>query len=44
MKSEANRRALQYVQRATRDEIERDRGYGSAEEVFTNDMRDLTSC
>ena len=42
-KSEGERRALEHVQRATQSEIERYRGYASAQEVCTNDRRDLTS-
>ncbi len=42
-KSEADRRTLEHVQRATRAEIERYRKYGSAQEVATNFNRDLTS-
>ncbi len=34
---------LEHVQRATRDEIERYRNYGSAEEVVINFKRDLHS-
>ena len=34
---------LAHVQRATRAEIERFRGYATAEEVVTNFKRDLTS-
>jgi hypothetical protein len=40
---EAERRALQHVQDATRSQIERYRAYGSAAEVVTNFKRDLNS-
>jgi hypothetical protein len=42
-RSEAEKRKLEHVQKATRAEIERYRNYGSAEEVVTNFKRDLTS-
>lgn len=42
-RSEADRRMLEHVQQATRAEIQRYRGYGSAREVVTNFKRDLTS-
>ncbi|HYZ34911.1 MAG TPA: hypothetical protein VE684_21825 [Crenalkalicoccus sp.] len=42
-RSEADRRKLEQVQKATRAEIERYRNYGSAEEVVTNFKRDLHS-
>ena len=42
-RSESERRKLQHVQAATRTEIERYRGYGSAEELVTNFRRDLSS-
>ncbi|WP_260696433.1 hypothetical protein [Rhizobium laguerreae] len=40
---EAERRTLEHVQDATRSEIERYRGYGSAQEVVVNFRRDLNS-
>jgi len=40
---DAQRKMLQHVQEATRAEIERYRGYGSAAELVTNFKRDLTS-
>src|SRR5579871_2941394 len=42
-RSEADRRALEHVQKATRSEIERYRRYGSARELATNFRRDLSS-
>ncbi|HLH12265.1 MAG TPA: hypothetical protein VKV77_10365 [Methylovirgula sp.] len=42
-KSAADQRMLEHVKRATQSEIERYRGYGSAEEVATNFKRDLNS-
>lgn len=42
-RSEADGRKLEYVQRATRAEIERYEGYGSAEEVVTDFKRKLHS-
>jgi hypothetical protein len=42
-RSEADRKALEHVQRATQAEIERYRGYGSASELLTNFKRDLHS-
>jgi len=42
-RSEAERRRLEHVQTATREEIERFRRYGSAGEVLTNFRRDLDS-
>lgn len=41
--SEGQRERLDHVQRATRSEVERYRGYGSAQEVVTNFHRDLHS-
>jgi hypothetical protein len=41
--SETEKRKLEHVQRATKSEIERYRGYGSAKEVVTNFRRDLDS-
>jgi hypothetical protein len=42
-RSDADRRTLDHVQKATRSEIDRFRSYGSAEEVVTNFRRDLDS-
>lgn len=42
-RSEADKTKLEHVQQATRAEIERFRGYGSADEVVTNFKRDLNS-
>jgi hypothetical protein len=42
-RSESDRKRLERVQRATRSEIERFRGYGSAKEVLVNFRRDLDS-
>jgi hypothetical protein len=42
-RSPAERERLEHVQRATRAEIERFRGYGSAREVLVNFRPDLTS-
>ncbi len=42
-RSDADRRTLEHVQRATRAEIERFRRYGSSEEVVANFKRDLHS-
>lgn len=42
-RSDADRKALEHVQNATRAEIERYRKYGSAGEVITNFRRDLSS-
>jgi predicted amidohydrolase YtcJ len=42
-RSDADRRRLEHVQRATRSEIERYRHYGSADEVAVNFRRDLSS-
>ena len=42
-RSEAEKRKLEHVQRATRAEIDRYRSYGSAEELVTNFKRDLFS-
>ena len=42
-RSDADRKTLEHVQQATRAEIERYRGYGSAAEVVTNFKRDLHS-
>lgn len=42
-RSEADRKSLERVHKATRSEIDRYRGYGSAQEVVTNFKRDLTS-
>jgi hypothetical protein len=42
-RSEAEQRRLGHVQKATRAEIERFRGYGSANEVVVNFRRDLDS-
>ncbi|WP_026871028.1 hypothetical protein [Inquilinus limosus] len=41
--SDAEKRKLEHVQDATRSEIERFRGYGSAREVVVNFKRDLDS-
>lgn len=41
--SDADRTKLEHVQRATKAEIERYRGYGSAQEVVVNFRRDLSS-
>lgn len=41
--SEGQREKLDHVQRATRSEIERYHGYGSAQDVVTNFHRDLHS-
>lgn len=42
-RSEADKRALEHVQKATRTEIERYRRYGSTDEVLANFKRDLRS-
>ncbi|WP_225769499.1 hypothetical protein [Inquilinus sp. Marseille-Q2685] len=42
-RSEAEKRKLEHAQEATRTEIERYRGYGSAKEVVVNFKRDLDS-
>jgi hypothetical protein len=42
-RSEAEKKELEHVQKATRAEIERYHGYRSAEEIVTNFKRDLTS-
>jgi hypothetical protein len=42
-RSDADRRALEHVQKATQSEIERYRNYGSAHEVVVNFKRDLSS-
>lgn len=42
-RSEADRKSLEHVQKATRAEIERYRNYGSAEDVAVNFKRDLNS-
>jgi predicted amidohydrolase YtcJ len=42
-RSEADRKRLEHVQKATEAEIERFHNYGSAEEVVTNFRRDLDS-
>jgi hypothetical protein len=42
-RSEADRRKLEHVKKATRAEIERFHHYGSAKEVLTNFRRDLDS-
>lgn len=42
-RSEADRKSLEHVQKATRAEIERYRNYGSAEDVAVNFTRDLNS-
>lgn len=42
-RSEADKKKLDHVQKATRAEIERFYKYGSAEEVVTNFRRDLDS-
>lgn len=42
-KSETEKSKLKHVQDATRAEIDRYRGYGSAEELVTNFKRDLHS-
>jgi predicted amidohydrolase YtcJ len=42
-RSEADRKRLEHVQKATQAEIERFHKYGSAEEVVTNFRRDLNS-
>ncbi|MER8614003.1 hypothetical protein [Mesorhizobium sp. M0435] len=42
-KSDAERKMLEHVQQATKTEIERYRGYSSAEEAATNFKRDLNS-
>lgn len=42
-RSEAEKKKLEHVQKATRAEIERYRHYGSAQEVVTNFHRDLDS-
>jgi DNA-binding transcriptional regulator LsrR (DeoR family) len=42
-RSDADKKVLEHVQEATRSEIARYRGYGSAQEVVTNFKRDLTS-
>jgi hypothetical protein len=42
-RSEAERGKLEHVQKATRSEIERYRGYDSAKEVVINFRRDLNS-
>ena len=41
--SDADKTKLEHVQKATRAEIERFRGYGSAEDVAINFKRDLNS-
>ena len=42
-RSDADKKKLEHVQKATRAEIERYRGYNSAKEVVTNFHRDLSS-
>jgi hypothetical protein len=42
-RSEVEKNKLEHVQRATRAEIDRYRGYASAEELVTNFKRDLSS-
>lgn len=42
-RSEAEKRKLEHVQKATRTEVERYRSYGSAKEVVVNFKRDLDS-
>lgn len=42
-RSDADRKKLEHVQKATAAEIERYRAYGSAEELVTNFKRDLHS-
>ena len=42
-RSESEKKKLEHVQRATRAEIDRYRGYNSAEELVTNFKRDLSS-
>lgn len=42
-RSEAEKRKLDHVQKATRTEVERYRDYGSAKEVVVNFKRDLDS-
>lgn len=42
-RSEAERKKLEHVQDATRAEIDRYKGYGSAKEVVINFKRDLDS-
>ena len=42
-RSEAEKKKLEHVQRATQAEIDRYRGYDSAEELVTNFKRDLSS-
>jgi hypothetical protein len=42
-RSEAEKKKLEHVKRATQAEIDRYRGYGSAEELVTNFKRDLSS-
>ena len=42
-RSEAEKKKLEHVQKATEAEIDRYRGYRSAEELVTNFKRDLTS-
>lgn len=42
-KSDAEKKKLEHVQDATRSEIDRYRGYGSADELVTNFKRDLHS-
>jgi len=42
-RSEGDKKKLEHVQKATRAEIDRFRGYGSAAEVVTNFRRDLDS-
>jgi hypothetical protein len=42
-RSEAERKKLEHVQKATRAEIDRFHHYGSAQEVVTNFRRDLDS-
>jgi len=42
-RSEAEKKKLEHVQRATKAEIERYRHYSSAEELVTNFKRDLKS-
>jgi hypothetical protein len=42
-RSEAEKKKLEHVQRATRAEVDRYRHYGSAQELVTNFRRDLSS-
>jgi hypothetical protein len=42
-RSEAEKKKLEHVQRATQAEIDRYRAYGSADQLVTNFKRDLTS-